>query len=222
MHVSDHLSLLLLDRFATTMVRSITCRLPIVCRIGLCLLMLAGCLSLVGSACAASGARPDFAVISQTVADYFNSIPDQQPNDLINRSQVEEVLDAVADVGWDVPDRNALVERALADGSFLVGELAKPAGRKFMRGIARYPGTYSRLDRLSTISGGKQLVRDFIRRPGGYEFIEYLATTQSGHNMGTMMAGVQHGVDLNKPTGRIYTANDLIAALKTIYEKTTP
>jgi hypothetical protein len=49
--------------------------------------------------------------------------------------------------------------------------------------------------------------------------IQYLATTKGGKNMGGMMAQARGGVDLNKPTGRIYTAEDLVAALKTAMAK---
>jgi hypothetical protein len=36
-----------------------------------------------------------------------------------------------------------------------------------------------------------------------------------------MLAGAQQGVDLNKPTGRIYTANDLVAALHREFKQQT-
>ncbi len=173
-------------------------------------------------ATAAPGDRPEFSVVAQAVTDYFKTLPDHQPNDLVTQSQVAEALKAVADVGWDVPDGDALAKRALSDNSFLVGELSTPAGRKFMRDIARYPGTYNRLDQLSTISGGHYLVNDLIHRQGGYEMIEYMATTKGGQNMGKMMATTPGGVNLNKTTGRIYTANDFLAALKKTYAATTP
>lgn len=219
MPVTDRSPLLLLDRFLAGMVRSLTCRARIA---ALCLLVLAGWLSLADRADAASAALPEFAAVSQAVADYFDSLRGHQPTDLVTQSQVAEALDAVAEVGWDVPERDALVKRTLADGSFLVRELATPAGKKFMRNIARYPGAYNRLDRLSTISGGQKVVRQLIHEKGGYEMIEYMATTPGGHNLGKMMAGAQQGVDLNKPTGRIYTADDVVAALKKVYEETAP
>jgi hypothetical protein len=106
----------------------------------------------------------------------------------------------------------------LADNSFLIRELSSPAGRKFMRKISRQPGVYARLDRLSTISNGQKTVRDLIRQPGGDELLTYLASTKGGKNLGRSMAATHNGVDLNKPTGRIYTVNDLIAALKRTHE----
>lgn len=181
------------------------------------------CLLWTGTAATAQQpATPDFAVVVMAVEQYFASLANYQAGDLISQQNVAEALEQVRDAGWDVPDADALVQRALADQSFLIGELSKPAGKKFMRKIARHPGTYSRLDRLSSISRGKTVVRDLIRQPGGDEFITYLATTNSGHNLGHMLASAQQGVDLNKPTGRIYTAEDLLAELKRVYGTATP
>ena len=52
-----------------------------------------------------------------------------------------------------------------------------------------------------------------MRTKDGDKMIEYLATTKGGKNMSSMMAQARGGVDLNKPTGRIYTADDLVAVL---------
>ena len=85
------------------------------------------------------------------------------------------------------------------------------------RRLARHPAGYSRFERLSTIAGGQALIRDLMHRQDGHLLIEYLATTEGGRNMGRMAAATRHGVDLNKPTGRIYTEADLIAALEKLY-----
>jgi hypothetical protein len=47
--------------------------------------------------------------------------------------------------------------------------------------------------------------------------ITYMATTPGGKNLGAMMAGTPQGTDLNKPTGRLYTADDLLALVKKLY-----
>jgi hypothetical protein len=88
-----------------------------------------------------------------------------------------------------------------------------------MRRVGGQPGGYSRLDRLSTIAGGQQLIRDLIRQKDGDQFIAYLATTSGGHHLGSMAANTRNGVNLNKPTGRIYTTDDLLVALKASYER---
>ena len=182
---------------------------------------------LIGSIASAQsnqpGQRPSFDVVTKALTDYFASLKDYKAGDLVSQSHVARALERVTDAtGWEVPNREAIVKLALADNSFLVAQLSTPGGRQFMRSIAKYSGTYSRLDRLSTISGGQQFIKDVMRKPGGSDIIQYMATTPGGHNLGTMMAGVKQGVDLNKPTGRIYTADDLLAQLKRAYGKATP
>jgi hypothetical protein len=188
--------------------------------------MCAGVLLTISLAAAQSNQtapKPSFDVVATALADYFASLKDYKPGDLISQSHVAGALAHVTDVtGWTVPYQKAIVDRSLADKSFIVTQLATPSGRTFMRSIARYPGAYSRLDRLSTISGGQQFTKDLISKKGGADMIEYLATTRGGHELGAMMAGVQQGVDLNKPTGRIYTADDLLAAVNWVYGKTAP
>lgn len=165
---------------------------------------------------------PEFTDVTRAVEAYFASLDDYEAGDLVSRSQIEEVLAGVKDVGWDVPGAGQIVQRGLADNSFLVVQLSTPAGRKFMRKIATQPGAYARLDRLSSISHGRKIVSDLIHTKGGYELVIYLATTKGGHLLGQQMAATQNGVDLNKPTGRIYTADDLIAELRRRFEGRSP
>jgi hypothetical protein len=169
-----------------------------------------------------SGTAPSFDSVHQALGRYFATLKDYKHGDLLSQSRVADALAKVTDAtGWDVPGRQAIVDRALPDNSFLVGQCSTPAGRAFMRNVSKYSGSYSRLDRLSTISGGQQFIKDLIARKGGSEMIEYLATTRGGHELGKMMSGVQQGVDLNKPTGRIYTAGDLLVELKRAYRETS-
>lgn len=162
--------------------------------------------------------RPEFAKVAQAVAGYFESQPDQQRSDLICQRQVRAALAQVDAAGWKVPDQNKLLAKVLADNSFIIRELSTPAGRKFMRKLAQHAGTYSRLDQLSTLQNGQETIRSLIQTPQGDDFITYLATTSGGKTLGKMMAGTQGGVDLNKPTGRIYTSDELLIALKQIYD----
>jgi hypothetical protein len=162
---------------------------------------------------APQSAQPDFNFVVQTLKDHFGSLPDYQPSDLLTQSQVADALKKLQQAGWKISAAESLVKLAVADESFLAKEFSTSAGRTFMRKISRHPGAYSQVDRLSSISRGQKILRDLIRQRGGDEFVEYLTTTKGGRNLGDMLAGAQQGVDLNKPTGRIYTANDLVAAL---------
>jgi hypothetical protein len=177
------------------------------------------CLLITASSVAAEQpAAKDFRVVAHAVERSFASLPGYVAGDLVSRSQIRAALVRVQDAGWDVPQADEIVERGLAEDSFLVARLSTPAGRKFMRKVAGEPGAYARLDRLSSISRGETLVNDLIRRKGGDEMIRYLATTQGGRQLGRQLAATRNGVDINKPTGRIYTAADLIAVLKQIWD----
>jgi hypothetical protein len=167
-------------------------------------------------------ATPDIGTVTRAVEAYFASQPNYEPGDLITRSQIADVLATLDNAGAPVPNAEKIAQRGLDDSSFVVRELSTPAGRKFMRKLAQNPGTFAHLDRLSTIPRGETLIRDLLRDKGGDKLIEYLATTKGGHKMGRMMAAVPEGGDLNKPTGRIYTVADLVAALKTAWAQSSP
>jgi hypothetical protein len=162
---------------------------------------------------------PSFERVVQGLTAHFRSLPDFQRRDLLSQSQVAAALDAVAAAGWEVPNAKKIVDMALPDNSFLVGELSTQDGKKFMRKISQNPGTFSRLDRLSRLSQGQKVVSQLIGDDGGDVLITYLATTNGGRNLGEMLAGTPDGTDLNLPTGRIYTADDLLGVLKKVYKK---
>jgi hypothetical protein len=158
-------------------------------------------------------AMPADRAVVKVVDEFFASQPGYQKDDLVTRSQIEKVIAKLASNGLKIHDPASIAKRGLADDSFLVRELSTAEGKRFMRKIAR-AGGYATLDRLSTLSSGQLLVRDLVRQKDGDKMVEYLATTKGGKNTGGMMAQARGGVDLNKPTDRIYTADDLVAALK--------
>jgi hypothetical protein len=170
------------------------------------------------AATAPTGTDPrDVNVVRRAVASYFEALPAHQPGDLISRTQIGGALASVKDSGWEVPDVEQIVQLGLSDNSFLVRRLSTPAGRKFMRKIAAHPGAYSRLDRLSSLARGQRLVNDLIRQKGGDELIAYLSSTKQGRQLGRQLSATPFG-NLNEPTGRIYTADDLLAALKQLWD----
>ena len=175
---------------------------------------------MTGSTNAAQRTYPlDETSIVLAVESYFGSLRDYQKGDLIPRSQIEIVLAKLETAGVKVRDADSIVKLGLADESFLVRELSTADGRRFMRKVGRSAGGYSHLDRLSSIPRGQTIVHDLVRQKDGEKMLEYLATTKGGQKMGGMMAQARGGVDLNKPTGRIYTVDDLIAVLKAALEK---
>jgi hypothetical protein len=159
---------------------------------------------------------------AKVIESYFATLPGYQKGDLITRSQIEKVIAKLEVSGTKVPNAGAIAKSGMADDSFLVREFATAEGRRFMRKMSQRPGMYAYLDRLSTIPRGQTIVHDLIGKKDGDKFVEYLATTKGGHNMGSMMAHTRGGTDLNTPTGRIYTADDLIAAFKGAMAKQSP
>jgi hypothetical protein len=164
-------------------------------------------------------ATPKDHVITQAVEWYFSTVPGYEKGDLITRSQIEKIIAKLESVGVKVPNAADVVKLGLAEDSFLVRELSTAEGKRFMRKMGAHSGMYTNLDRLSTIPRGQTTVHDLIRQKDGDKFIQYLATTKGGQRMGDMMGQARGGTDLNKPTGRIYTADDLIAVLKSAVAK---
>lgn len=137
-----------------------------------------------------------------------------RPGDLLKRSQVRAVLAELIAKGYEIPHANAILGRSVLDDSFLAKQLETAGGKRFLRKIGQISGGYRRLERLAALPQGKQLVHQLQRDPGGDKLIEYLATTASGRRLGSMTANGPHGVNLNEPTGRIYTAADLAQAIE--------
>jgi hypothetical protein len=174
-------------------------------------------------ASAAQRSQPDAGqTIAKLVDEFFATQPGYENGDLIRRSQVEQVVGKVLSKGVKISEPAEIVKRALPDDSFMIREFSTPNGKHFMRRLAQHPDTFSHLDRLSTIPRGQQTIHDLMGLKDGDKLIEYMATTKGGRNMGAMMVQVRGGVDLNKPTGRIYTAEDLVEALHSAMKKTKP
>ncbi len=83
--------------------------------------------------------------------------------------------------------------------------------------MAKYPEGYDRLDRMVRLPRGEIFTEDLIHNPGGYQMVEYMATAQGGIEMGKMLSETPKGKNFNQPTGRIYTAEQLIARVKKSY-----
>jgi hypothetical protein len=192
----------------------------------LCRFLLGGCVASFGlplamsaepAAAPARAKKPSLEQVTATIDGHFREMKDYEPGDLISRTDVQDALDRVETLGWKVPQRAALEKLVLPESAFLVTQLRTKQGVPFMRKIARYPQGYDRLDRLSSISGGRRIVTDLIRGKGGYELIEYLSTSQGGANLGQMLGHAKDGSNMNKPTGRLYTVDALVKTVEKLY-----
>ena len=181
-------------------------------------LWLLGMVAAVTAAVAAGGPTagrpiPSMTAVRTAVEQYFQTQTGYQSGDWITRQSVEPLLARLTTLGLPLLDAQKIVADTPTNDEFLTVQLSTPAGRKFMRQIARYPNAYDRLDRLSRLSNGRRTVQDLIRGPGGQKMIEYLTTASGGRELGRMLSKAPNGGNFNAPTGRIYTEGLLLERL---------
>lgn len=166
--------------------------------------------------------RADFETVVQQVQEYLSGLPGYQSGDLIARGEAAAILERVAQLGWNPPDRSALLELVPDDRSLLVRKLRSRSGKKLMRDCAQRGLPFDVLDRLSTLPDGERILQGLIHGPDGYKLVEYMAKTPGGRNLGDQLGAVPRGKNFNQPTGRIYTAEQLLARLKEACEPAAP
>lgn len=173
-------------------------------------------LAAAGDALKGSKELPTFRAVQAAVEQALAAQGGYRPGDLISQTQVRAAVDSLARLDWKLADAPKLIERAPADEEFLTTTLRSTKGRAFMQSIARYPNGYDRLDRLTRMPQGQETVRKLVEGPGGYKLVEYLAKSSGGKELGVML-GRTVGEDFNRPTGRIYTARQLLAELQKLH-----
>lgn len=164
-----------------------------------------------------SSGRPVWKDVEKAVKSALALRKDYKPGDLIAREDGTGVFAQLKKSGWEVKNSAELSERMLPASDELVRELRGKKSVAFMRKITSVPGGFDRLDRLRKQPYGSRRLREFINQPEGYKLIEYMATTPGGKRMGRELSSKKHG-DFNAPTKRIYTEQQLLAELKTLYE----
>lgn len=161
-----------------------------------------------------------FAEIRQTVQGYFGRSPLYQKGDLIVRQETQKVLSTLQKDGIAIPDQQAILAKTLPEGDFLAKTLrGSRQGRAFMHQISSYPLAYAQLDRLRSQPVGRRTVTNLVRGPGGYKMLQYMNTSPQGKNLSRMLSRDKSGGNYNKPTGKIYTAEQLTNA---IWEQIAP
>ena len=152
--------------------------------------------------------------LEERTAAYFASRKDLKPGELIVRSDVESLVKTLAKEGYDTKAFDPLLKQTVADQSLLARQLRSPAGKGFARQAAQYPGGYDRLEHLANLPDGPNTLQKLVEGPDGYKLIEYMTTTSGGQEMGRMLSETPTGGNFNGKTGRIYTADQLVAQLK--------
>jgi hypothetical protein len=176
---------------------------------------------LCGSTLMAAERLPQWAVVERTVAEHLATMEDYRDGDLLSQSQVVPIFDALAASGWKVADEAKILASVLPDDDYLVEQLRSPNGEKFMRKIAGYPQAYDEIDQLSRLPGGDLMVKDFLRfAHSDRTFVNKRGPSPAMYARlvpDQKRRGVPTQADLEKPTGRIYTAGQLVARLAVSY-----
>lgn len=156
---------------------------------------------------------PDPKQVARTVEQYFKSIPNYEPGDLIWRGQLADLPPRLVALGVSRDTIDDIIATTLEDQNWLVEQLRTKPGRKFMREVKGYPLAFDRLDRLSSMPQGHDTIRALIKGPDGAKLLEYLGTSSGGAQLGKMLSRTPEGAHFNRPTGRVYTAEQLIERL---------
>ncbi|MCO6457986.1 MAG: hypothetical protein J5I93_22000 [Pirellulaceae bacterium] len=158
--------------------------------------------------------RPPFSEIEAAVRQSFAGEGPRQANDIISRGQVARALKQVEQTGWIVPESEQLLRRVLADDDLLVRSLRTRDGRRLMSRVGGQRLMYDQLDRVAREPGGAALVRDLPRLPDAHLQAQHLE--QFLPKIGSGRA--RRVPDFDRPTGHIYTVDQLLAALRELYQ----
>lgn len=182
-------------------------------QLSLALLMLLATGSL---ATAADDTLPPFATVEALVRRDIASIPGHERGDLICQGETVNLYDQIKHLGWWVPDARQIQKDILPDTNFLVQRLRTPEGRKLVRLIPNKGEAYNGLDRLSDLPTGKHTIVEMMRDPASDKWLAYLLSKHGGAELSKLMTK-NEPVDFVKPTGKIYTVDQLVERLEKSY-----
>lgn len=165
---------------------------------------------------------PNFATATKVVDQHFSKQRDYRPGDLISQRDVQSVLNSLKSAGWTVADKDQLLKLTLPESHFLVPLLASKQGRQFARKVSSEPLIYDRLDRLAHESGGPEMLQSLVKLPDG----ERYALSKPARGAPSILEMLPKGKsgkarkvpDYDKPTGRIYTQDQLLKQLRKSHE----
>jgi hypothetical protein len=172
------------------------------------------------SATAEEEKLPSFGDVAKVVE---TSLAHRGSGDIISRGDLGPVFRDLDILGWTVEDEKEILQQVLASGDPIVTTLRSNRGRKFIRQVAGYRLIYDRLDRIAQQPGGQRLIQDLIKLPDAARYakmapargvpgmMEFLPKDRSGKTRKVK--------DYNKPTGKIYTANEFLKRLRKSYDE---
>jgi hypothetical protein len=166
---------------------------------------------------------PSFAAVTAAVTGQLKANRYYRSGDVLARGDMEPIFSKLAALGWVVGDRKQILDQLLPDNYYLIRALRSPDNTLFMRQVGQVPDgyAYDRLDRLSRMGDGEILINRIMQEPGGWNFIDIMSETKEAPGMAQAFSMGPGGTDFKKPTGRIYTEQQLLARLKQSYDKAT-
>ena len=164
-----------------------------------------------------AGARestyPSWEQVQSEVKAHFGKIKDYRSGDLISQQEVRPIFSELENMGWKVSDETEILSLVLPQDHFLIQQMRTKWGKPRMRRIATKKLIFDRLDRISQADGGQQLIHDMAKLPdaekAGYRMPDLLPKKADGRTRKIK--------SYDKPTGQIYTEQDLLNRLQISY-----
>ncbi|MBA4018996.1 MAG: hypothetical protein C0483_17645 [Pirellula sp.] len=157
--------------------------------------------------------------IEEIVSRNLRNDPLYMPGDAICQSDVEPIFNELIERGYRSADNEGLYDSFLSANDKFIKSMRTPEGRMFMRSVAKLPGAYDRLERLSWSSTGRALLEEMIASGEGRKAVEHILSDEGAKLVEGLLAKDPRGQNFRLPTGKVHTANELIDHLCEIYLK---
>lgn len=160
--------------------------------------------------------------IEELVSRNLRNDPLYMAGDAICQSDVEPIFNELIERGYRSADHEGLYDSFLSANDKFIKALRTPEGRMFMRSVAKLPGAYDRLERLSWSNTGRALLAEMIASADGKKAVEHILSEEGAKLVEGLLANDPRGQDFQLPTGKVHTANELIDHLCEIYLTPAP
>lgn len=157
--------------------------------------------------------------IEEIVSRNLRNDPLYMPGDAICQSDVEPIFNELIERGYRSADNEGLYDSFLSANDKFIKSMRTPEGRMFMRSVAKMPGAYDRLERLSWSNTGRALLAEMIASGEGKKAMEHILSDEGSKLVEGLLARDPRGQNFRLPTGKVHTANELIDHLCEIYLK---
>lgn len=161
------------------------------------------------------------AAIEEIVSRNLRNDPLYMPGDAICQSDVEPIFNELIERGYRSADHEGLYDSFLSANDKFIKAMRTPEGRLFMRSVAKLPGVYDRLERLSWSNTGRALLAEMIAAGDGKKAMEHILSDEGAALVEGILAKDPRGGNFRLPTGKVHTANELIDHLCEIYLKSS-